>query len=229
MMVRPINVLLDPSSTFASIARRPTWVAPLLILILLGSLVSTLTLGKIDATQAVREQFTAQGRTASREQIDQGVTFFENLRGVAALVTVLGFPVIMMLVALVFWFAFQLAGQEMTYATSLSVTLHGMMPMAVASLLTLPVILSRDSIPAREMMSGNVLVSNLSVLASSDAAPAWVAFLSSIDLFSLWTVVLLVMGYRTAAKASTTKACAVVSLIWLSYISLKIAVQALRF
>ena len=229
MIVRPINVLLDPNNTFASIARHPTWIAPLLILMLLGGLASTLTFGKIDAAQAVREQFAAQGRTADQEQIDQGVTFFENLRGVAALITVLGFPLIMMLVALVFWFAFELAGQEIDYGTSLSVTLLSMMPMAVASLLTLPVILSRDSITAREVMSGNVLISNLSFLASSDAAPASVAFLSSIDLFSLWTAVLLVIGYRTATKSSTAKACAVVSLVWLSYVSIKIGVQALQF
>ena len=229
MIVRPINVLLDPNNTFASIAHRPTWVAPLLILMLLGGLASTLTFAKIDAVQAVREQFAAQGRIATEAQIDQGVTFFETLRGVAALVTVLGFPLIMMLVAVVFWFAFELTGQEMNYGTSLSVTLHGMMPMAVASLLTLPVILGRNSITAREVMGGNVLVSNLSFLASSDAAPAWVAFLSSVDLFSLWTVVLLVIGYRAAAKTSTATAAAVVSLVWLGYVSIKIALQAVPF
>ena len=229
MIVRPIGVLLDPNDTFASIARRPTWVAPLVILMLLGTLTSTLAFGKMDVAQAVREQFAARGQTANQEQIDQGVTFFENLRGVVVLITLLGFPLIMMAVGLVFWFAFQLASQEMQYGTSLSVTLHGMMPMAVAALLTLPVILSRDSITAREMMSGNVLVSNLSFLASSDAAPAWVALLSSVDVLSLWTVVLLVIGYRTAAKTSTAAACAVVSLVWLGYVSVKVGWQALPF
>ena len=229
MIVRPINVLLDPKNTFASIARRPTWVAPLLILMLLGTLTSALTFGKMDMAQAVREQFAARGQTVDREQIDQGVALFENLRGVVALIGLLGFPLVMMLVALVFWFAFQLAGQEMNYGASMSVTLHGMMPWAVASLLSLPVILSRDSITAREAMSGNVLVSHLGFLASSDAAPAWVAFLSSVDLFSLWTVILLIVGYRTAANASTAKACAVVSLVWLGYVSIKVVWQALQF
>ena len=229
MIVRPINVLFDPKNTFASIARRPAWVAPLLILMLLGTLTSTLTFGKMDMAQAVREQFAARGQTADREQIDQGVALFENLRGVIALIGLLGFPLIMMAVALVFWFAFQLAGQEMNYGTSLSVTLHGMMPWAVASLLSLPVILSRDSITAREAMSGNVLVSHLGFMASPDAAPAWVALLSSVDLFSLWTVILFVIGYRAAANASTAKACAVVSLVWLGYVSIKVGWQALQF
>ncbi len=228
-MVRPINVLLDPNNTFVSIARRPTWVTPLVMLMLLATLTSTLAFGKMDVAQAVREQFAARGQTANQEQIDQGVTFFENLRGVAVLITLLGFPLIMMAVALVFWFAFQLAGQEIDYGTSLSVTLHSMMPMAVASLLTLPVIISRDSITQREMMSGNVLVSNLSFLASSDAAPAWVALLSSLDLFSLWTVILLVIGYRTVAKTSTAKACAVVSLVWAGYVGVKVGWQTLQF
>ena len=157
MIVRPINVLLDPGNTFTSMAQRPTWIAPLAILMLLATLTSTLTFEKIDVAQAVREQFAAQGRTADRAQIDQGVTFLENLKGVAALVTLLSFPLVMMLVAFVFWFAFQLAGQEMDYGASLSVTMHSMMPWAVASLLSLPVILSRDSITAQEAMRGDVL------------------------------------------------------------------------
>ena len=71
-------------------------------------------------------------------------------------------------------------------------------------------------------MNGNVLISNLGFLATSDAAPAWAAFLSSVDLFSAWTAVLLVIGYRIVARASAATACAVVSLVWLSYVCLKI-------
>jgi hypothetical protein len=222
VIVRPINVLLDPRNTFMSVANRPTWVAPLAILMVLATLTSTLTFDKIDVAQAVREQFAAQGRTPDPVQINQGVSFFENLRGVAALVTLLSFPLVMMLVAFVFWFAFLLAGQEMDYGASLSVTMHSMMPWAVASLLSVPVILSRDSITPREAMSGDVLASSLGFFAPSDAAPAWAAFLSSVDLFSFWTVILLVIGYRTAAKASTATASSVVSLIWLGYVSIKI-------
>ena len=227
MIVRPINVLLDPKSTFTSMAHRPTWIAPLTILMLLATLTSTLTFDKIDVAQAVREQFAAQGRTPDPVQLDQGLTLLENLRGVAALITLLSFPLVMMLVAFVFWFAFQLAGQEMDFGASMSVTMHSMMPWAVASLLSVPVILSRDSITPREAMSGDVLVSSLGFLAPSDAAPAWAAFLSSVDLFSLWTAILLVIGYRTAAKASTATACSVVSLVWLGYVNIKIGWLAL--
>jgi len=227
VIVRPINVLLDPRNTFMSMANRPTWVAPLTILMLLATLTSTLTFDKLDVAQAVREQFAAQGRTPDPVQIDRGVTFFQNLRGVAALVTLVTFPLAMMLVAFVFWFAFQLAGQEMDYGASVSVTMHSMMPWAVASLLSVPVILSRDSITPREAMSGDVLVSSLGFLAPSDAAPAWAALLSSVDLFSLWTAILLVIGYRTAAKASTATACFVVSVVWLGYVSIKIGWLAL--
>lgn len=223
-----IDVLLDPRATFASIARRPTWVAPLVILMTLATLTSTLTFGKIDVAQSVREQFAAQGQTADPEQIDRAVTFFQDIQGVAALVTLLSFPLVMMLVALVFWFAFQLAGLEMTYGASASVTMHGMMPWAVASLLTLPVLLSRDTITAKEAMSGSVLISHLGFLASSDAAQAWVGLLSSVDLFSVWTAVLLVIGYRAAAKASTAKTVSVVSCVWLAWVGIKVGWLALR-
>jgi Yip1-like protein len=227
VIVRPINVLLDPKNTFMSMAPRPTWVAPLAILMLLATLTSTLTFDKIDVAQAVREQFAAQGRTPDPGQMNRGLTFFENLQGVAALVTLVSFPLVMMLVAFVFWFAFQLAGQEMDYSVCMAVTMHSMMPWAVASLLSVPVILSRDSITQREAMGGTVLASSLGFFAPSDGGPAWAAFLGSVDLFSLWTAILLVIGYRTAAKASTATACSVVFLVWLGYVGIKIGVLAL--
>ena len=208
-------------------APRPTWVAPLAILMLLATLTSTLTFDKIDVAQAVREQFAAQGRTPDPVQMDRGVTFFENLQGVAALVTLVSFPLVMMLVAFVFWFAFQLACQEMDYGACMAVTMHSMMPWAVASLLSVPVILSRDSITQREAMGGTVLASSLGFFAPPDAAPAWTAFLSSVDLFSIWTAILLVIGYRTVAKASTATACSVVSLVWLGYVGMKVTWLAL--
>src|SRR5439155_1594626 len=78
------------------------------------------------------------------------------------------------------------------------------------------------AIAPREAMNGDLLVSSLGFLAPYDAAPAWAALLSSVDLFSLWTAILLVIGYRTAAKASTATACFVVAVVWLGYVSIKI-------
>jgi len=52
--------------------------------------------------------------------------------------------------------------------------------------------------------------------------------LSSVDLFSVWTAVLLVIGYRAAAKASTAKTVSVVSCVWLAYVGIKVGWLALR-
>jgi hypothetical protein len=70
------------------------------------------------------------------------------------------------------------------------------MPLCVAALLSIPLLLASGSVSNEDVMSGNILMSNLGFLAGEDASPAWVAFLSSLDFFSLWSLILLWIGYR---------------------------------
>lgn len=56
---RVVTVLTSPGRTFRAIAERPTWVAPLAVLLLLGGTVSALAAYKIDAAsqeELIREQ-----------------------------------------------------------------------------------------------------------------------------------------------------------------------------
>jgi hypothetical protein len=53
------------------------------------------------------------------------------------------------------------------------------------------------------------------------------ALLGSVNLFSLWAIVLLVIGYSIVARVSRATAMAVVSSVWLLGVALKVAVIAL--
>lgn len=227
---RPFGVLFAPGETFRSIAERPTWLPPLLILALLGGIVAFELQMRTDPEEMVRGQLEAIKIDVPQERVDEMIEEAESRTTAAkaglSAVGIVVQAVIYAVVALLFWVGFRLFGSEMDYLGSLAATLHGFMPFAVASLINLPLILARDTLTFEDAMGGGVLVSSLKALAPEDASPATEALLGSLDLFTIWTLVLLTIGYKAVAKVSTAVASGIVILFWLIYVVGKVGIAA---
>lgn len=227
---RLIGVLVSPGETFRSIAERPTWLPPLLVLALLGAVVTFEVQMRTDPEEMVRGQLEAVKMDVPQEQVDKMIEDAESrttagkagLAAVGAVFQALLFAVL----AVLFWIGFRMFGSDMDYLRSLATMLHGYMPAAVASLINLPLLLARESLTFEEAMGGGVLVSSLKALAPEDASPATEALLGSVDLFTIWTLVLLIIGYKAVAKVSTAVASGIVILFWLVYVVGKVGIAA---
>jgi hypothetical protein len=223
---RLLGVLVAPGKTFRSIAERPTWLPPLLLLALLGAGVGYLVAQRMDFEEAVRQRMAQQSQQLSPEDLDRGVQAAKKFGPIAALVSgAVLIPGVYLLLALIFWTFFRLLGSDMSYPASLSTTLHSMMPMAVSSLLTLPLVLSRETIGVQDAQRG-LLLSNLAVLAPEGSGAGVKSLLGSVDFFSLWILILLSLGYRIVARVSTTAATATVIILWLIYVACKAGLAA---
>jgi hypothetical protein len=220
------GVLVSPVKTFRAIAERPTWWPPLLVLILLFGGIGYVLAQRMDFEDVVRQRIAKQGQEVSAEQIDRGVQMAKRFAPFGAVASALVFwPAVFLILALILWTVFRLLGSELSYPASFSVTVHSMIPLAVAQLLALPVVLSRDKISAHDAQDG-ILLSNLAFLTPEGAGPAVRALLGSIDFFALWVVVLLVVGYREVARVSWAKAAAVVAVLWLLIVGLRVGLAA---
>jgi hypothetical protein len=73
----------------------------------------------------------------------------------------------------------------------------------------------------------DLLRSNLGFLVERKAAPALHSLLGSLDLFAIWTMVLLTIGYAIAARISRKAAGAIVVALWAVYILGKAGLAAL--
>jgi hypothetical protein len=118
-------------------------------------------------------------------------------------------------------------GSQQRYVQSLAVTVHAFLPLAVAALLSVPVILGKGAISTEEVMSGGVLSSNLGILASDDASPAIRSLLQSLDFFSVWSVVLLVIGYTQTTRLSSRTVAVVVICAWALWILVRVGLGSL--
>lgn len=227
---RLVGVLVAPGETFRSIAERPTWLPPLLLLALLGAVVAFAIQMRTDPEEMVRGQIEAIKVEVPQEQVDKMIEDAESRTtgaklGLAAIGIVVQ-AALYAVVAALFWIGFRLFGSEMDYLRSLATTLHGYMPLAVGSLINLPLMLSRESLTFEESMQGGVLVSSLKAMAPEDASPVTEALLGSLDLFTIWTLVLLTIGYKAVAKVSTAVASGIVILFWLVYVVGKVGLAA---
>ncbi len=222
---RVISVLTSPAKTFASIAERPTFVVPLVLLAVLGALVINVTFTKVDPQDLVRT-IEEQGR-----QMPAGGPAPETLLSISRWAGTAGAlfisPLTYVVVALLFWVLLRLLGSEMDFVRSLSVTVHGFVPFGVAALIGIPVALARDSISMADAQGGQFLQSNLGALAGEDTSQVVKALLSSVDLFSIWCIVLLVIGFRIVAKISKGAAWGSVLAIWGLGILIKVGMAAL--
>jgi hypothetical protein len=227
---RLIGALVAPGETFRSIAERPTWLPPLLVLALLGGAVGLVLQMRTDPEEMVRGQLEMVKVDMPQEQVDKMIEDAENRTtgakvGLAAIGVVVQ-PLIYAVVAVLFWIGFRLFGSEMDYLRSLATTLHGYLPLAVGSLINLPLMFTRETLTFEEASSGGVLVSSLKTLAPEDASAVTEVLLGSFDLFTIWTLVLLTIGYKATAKVSTAVASGIVLLFWLVYVVGKVGFAA---
>jgi hypothetical protein len=226
---RLIGVLVSPGKTFASIAEKPTWLVAMIALVVVGLIGGTLASGKIDFEDAIRQSLDEQGRQLGEEQTQQAIDIGEKVARVMTVVSPLVFqPIMYLLLALVFMVLFKVLGGELGFVKSLAVIVHGMMPRLLLGLLSIPVILSREEFSAEELQSGGIMGSNVGYFLGEDVGPGMIALMSSLDVFSIWTVALLVLGFAVAARISKGTAAGGVVGLWVLYVLGKVGISMLR-
>lgn len=229
---RVAQVLWAPTDTFRRIGERPTWAVALVVLLVLGGALGFAALQRIDPDDQralMQESFEERGLRGDEleRQVDQVMAFNERFGPFYPLAGLCFGLFAYLLVALLFWASFRLAGGELGFPQSFSVTLHGFVPQGLSALLSIPVVLSQESIDPEAAQGGSFLASNLRFLSPEDASQAEVTLLSSLDLFSLWTVVLLILGYSVVARVSKGVAGGVVVVGWALWIGIKIGLAVL--
>ena len=226
---RLIGVFFAPTKTFQSIARRPTWFAPMLVMVLLGTAVAFLIAQRMDFAEAQRKAMEKKGMQVSEEQLDRQVTMVKKFAPYGALgFGLVGFPAVCLLLAAVFWVAFKTVGGEGSYLANLSAYLHGSLPGALVSLLSIPILLGRSALSADEMQrSGGVLLSSAAPFAPDGTGPALLSLLGSLDLFVFWCLALWAIGFQAANGVTRKLSVAVVVSLWVVYVAGKLGFAAL--
>jgi hypothetical protein len=224
-LARIAGVFASPGPTFASIARRPGWVLPLVICAVLSIAATAAILPRLDYDTAVREGLAKRHRTVPEDRIEQIVETQKRFAGIWYVWAAFAPTVIALVLALVLWVSFKAFGWELAFRQSLGVTAHALLPTIGASMLLIFFGTRLDIIDPGGL--ADLTHSNPGFLVDRHANPALHSLLGSIDLFSVWIFVLLVIGFAVAAKVSRKKAAVLIGALWAIYVLGKAGLAAL--
>lgn len=221
---RIVSVLTSPTKTFEAIRERPTWVVALLVVLVTVAIPWLLMADRIDMDAQrtlMAEQLENRGiRGAEAEQQLEMMERFSSgpLRYLNAAVIPVIVAFVLLLTTLFYWGSARfVGGSEVGFGGVWSTVLHATVPAAVLkSVLSIPVILSRDSFDPRAVQeAAGFLPSNLAFLAPEEASVWLTVILQRLDLFSIWTLILLVIGLAIVARISKGLAAGLVVTAWI--------------
>ncbi len=220
---RIIGVLMSPSRTFADIVRKPDWIVPALLLLAVSYVTVFVISSRVDFASVYREALEAQHMPPEQQEqalrvataIGKSFLFLGPLLGIGGIV----------IAAALLFLGLRLVGGQLTFLQAFAVTMYGWMPHVIGGILAIVVALTRKTIGMEELQT--LVHSNPAFLTHMKTNPMLFNFLSSIDIFSIWTMVLLIIGLSIAAKVSKVKTAAVVIALWLVFVLFKVGQGAL--
>ena len=224
------GVLFSPDATFASIARRPTWVAPLIVLILISIASGVILSGRIDWGAPAREAME-QRKDVRPEDAARAERMANAFGKVIAYAGPIFLVIIMLIVSGILLLAFRLFGGEGNFAQAWSATLYAYMPSVIKSIAVLAVLVIKGGTAISPIALATLVRSSPAFLFDPKTNPMAFALATNFDIFSLWVMVLLIIGFAHLARVSKGKSAAIVITLYVVKALLGLigpAIQSLR-
>lgn len=222
---RLVGVFVSPVRTFAAIARKPTWLLPVAIGAGVALPLSELIITKLDWRAFMSKQMARSERKLTESQMEAAIEQARKLSWLWDVAAVLAPLVLTLAVAGILWAACQAFAWEVKFRQSLGVTAHAFLPATLGSIALLVVLWNRVTVDPE--LVGDVLRTNPGFLVSRDSNSVLHGLLASLDLFSFWTMPLLVLGLSAAARAPRSRVALLVVSLWGLFVLGKAGVAAL--
>jgi Yip1 domain len=200
------KVLWSPGEAMSFIARNPRWILPVSLLICSSLAGAAIVKSKLpDLPMRVIER-SATGRNLSddvkdnmRRQADSPAAWiftliFSGIRPVLLLVTV----------SAIYFSIFTIIGREGTFKSFFSITAFAFLPMIFRQIATA---LTAFFVPSSSVMPDELGSLSPAVFLDRDAVSALVfSATNMIDVVSIWTLSLMIIGYAFVARKSLSRA-----------------------
>lgn len=219
---RLIGVFFSPKATFEDIARKPSWIAPILVMMILGVVSVSALNSHFDWRDYITQQIEKSPRAANlspeqkQQQIDMSAKFSPTVAYVMGVVMPL---LAVLVIAGVLLLAYNvLAGAGISYSASLSVVAHSIFPTVVVGTFLFLLVLFLKPVGAFDL--DNPVATNLAALLPESVSKGLVAIGKNIDLLEIWKLLLLGMGFAclNPKKLKGGKSYTIVISVFLVYV-----------
>jgi hypothetical protein len=193
---RVIGTLLSPKATFADIALKPSWILPVILTTVLSILAVTALNQRMNWREYISQKIEQNPR-ASQLSADEKEKQLDISTKVTVYVVyavgVLAPIVVALLVGIIMMGAYNLlGGAGASFAQSLAITAHAGLVALVSTPIFLLVLFLR---PPGTTDPENPVVTNVAAFLPEDSAKWLVALCKSLDIFTIWTLILVAIGF----------------------------------
>ena len=236
---RWVGVLLSPGETFADVNRKPTILAPIIILCVIVVASTAVTQWKMgpympDMLRAQNKKMMERfGQTPTEEQLNESVKqglFFSKFSPLIAPVSV---HIIYLIMAGLFALGMLLIQAKATFKKIYSVMLWTFAGIGlVLNLVLIASFMVKDEEALRSTNLNNpasTVPTNIGAFLGPDTSPIVKSLADSIDVFSFWTIAVLAIGFAAIANSKnvkTSKTATMIVVLWLIYVGAKTGIAA---
>lgn len=224
------GLYFSPRESFAEILKRPSFWAPLAVLLALSTTSTVVWLQKMEPGEFVQAMLEDSGRW-ERIPADRRAAILENAGGglsrQAWIGAVAGPLVVTAVIAVVFLFVFRFFyGGEVTFKPTMTIVCYALLAVGlVQTPLTLLVLALKGdwNLNPQEVLQANP---TLLVAKESVARPLY-SLLGNLDLFAFWKIGLLAVGCGLAVRRPPGSALWGVVIPWAIFVAGAVALKAL--
>jgi hypothetical protein len=239
---RLIGTLLSPGETFEDVNRRPTWLAPLLIAMLTAAAAfwfynwrANPDYPRIIRNQ-IKQQLDRRGQQISDEDLQKAINiqialvkFYPAFGAVFTAITYF-------IVAGIFALAMLLMQAQTTFKKILSVIAWSMCSIGlVGAIVRCASLMLRDPDSLREVdfrQWASLSATNLAFLLPGDVSAPVRALAQSLDVFSIWLLILLIIGLAAiggSKRITKSKTATVVVGLWIVWVLFYVGLASMGF
>jgi len=209
MLSRIIGVFTSPGATFQSIARKPKWIVPGIIIILIGLGTTFLLRDVILQEQRVKTEEQLIKRGVDSSQMESILEKNQQITKIAMYPAVLITMAVMFVIVAAIWLfvANVVLGGQATFNQMLGVSVYrGFIP-AVGGLIKAPLMISQNTV--------NIHFSLATFMPEEAVDTFLYKFLAQIELFNVWSIIVLCIGIAVVSKLNVKKVWPWVAIIYL--------------
>lgn len=196
---RITGAIVNPKRTFEDIGRRPTWAAPFFSLCILSLIIGGLLGQKTDWRNFFERQMSENARFDQMSQVQKDQILDKQVAVApkfAFAFGLLGVAITILIVALVYWGAFELFySPALGFKRSFGITSHAFAPLIISSVLAIVILLikQRGDVDPEHFLASSVAAF------LPDGAPHWLEALGqSLELFWIWSLELIAVGFSAS-------------------------------
>ncbi|MBI4469745.1 MAG: YIP1 family protein [Acidobacteria bacterium] len=228
---RLTGIYFSPGEVFADVNRKPTWVIPILISVIVAmgfSLYFTKRVS-VDFDQMIRQQMqekaAEQGRELTEEQVEAALKVASITTRFAWAFPVAVVPLLMLVITGALFAGFQMLQAETTFKKAFSVVTWSHACVSIVEYGLGAIVIAANPEAVDPTRPNDITMTNLGAFFSAkEISPALHSLLSAVDIFTIWLLILLVIGFKAISRRFTTgKSATIVVGAWALWVLAKMA------